>query len=481
MCLRLLSTISLLPYLSLQRLDMEYENPWEFDTVRGRSVPRAPSTDEQFFPDIPDDSSLVEPTIRPPPPSSALPSSLRLLFEDESNLQSDPLRSLAPQSVPVDPANTPPLDMGNEPGSSTTSGRSNQTYREVRSFRGVPNIEIPPLLPSSDLTHTNPFLSLSVSSPDLLMNGPKLVTGRKRSQSSDDGFSSRDMLTDRSDQDPTSPCAFRAPPTFSRARPSTAHPEAVHLTNGVTENESSQPVLPNRQRSTPTSDNTTLATPIKPFARAQRERSGSSSSDGNISIRKPTLILPGLKDVLKVSYCYLRSAVLHDFVKVPLLTSEHQFGMSDLLPPSPSAVLYNARSFAPSPSLLNSEVTHVSISKDGASVASTSPLGRPGSNSPHLSDVRTTMPDTSPSAIWPLDFGRVILSHEATQVELARTIDHLKQWLFTVEAGLDGMLDQINEDTIAEEQEDATTDVDEESEYIDYLRFGYSLQGMNIK
>jgi hypothetical protein len=91
------------------------------------------------------------------------------------------------------------------------------------------------------------------------------------------------------------------------------------------------------------------------------------------------------------------------------------------------------------------------------------------------------MPDTSPSAIWPLDFGRVILSHEATQVELARTIDHLKQWLFTVEAGLDGMLDQINEDTIAEEQEDATTDVDEESEYIDYLRFGYSLQGMNIK
>jgi hypothetical protein len=47
-------------------------------------------------------------------------------------------------------------------------------------------------------------------------------------------------------------------------------------------------------------ENSVLVAPVKPFARNQRERSGSSSSDPNISAQN--LNLPGLKDVLKVVF-----------------------------------------------------------------------------------------------------------------------------------------------------------------------------------
>jgi len=57
-------------------------------------------------------------------------------------------------------------------------------------------------------------------------------------------------------------------------------------------------------------------------------------------------------------------------------------------------------------------------------------------------------------AIRPLDFGALMLSHEGTHTELARTVTDLTQWLSVVEVGLSGMLNTPGEDTIAEEQED---------------------------
>ena len=54
----------------------------------------------------------------------------------------------------------------------------------------------------------------------------------------------------------------------------------------------------------------------------------------------------------------------------------------------------------------------------------------------------------------PLDLAPLVHSHEATHLELARTVDELQQWMSVVEAGLTQMLDRPNQDTIEEEQED---------------------------
>jgi len=179
-----------------------------------------------------------------------------------------------------------------------------------------------------------------------------------------------------------------------------------------------------------------------------------------------------------------------DFVaQAPSLTSEHQLGMSDLLPPSPSAVMYNPRNFAPSSSLLSSSVMSASpmdISQHSAfKDAGASFLGIPRSNSPVSSDAPSAesqsrsnsndMPTplfsaAAPNlslgpAIRPLDFGAMMLSHEVTHSEVARTVDDLMQWLSVVEVGLIGMLDKVYEDTIEEEQEDAAAAGGEESEH----------------
>jgi hypothetical protein len=139
-------------------------------------------------------------------------------------------------------------------------------------------------------------------------------------------------------------------------------------------------------------------------------------------------------------------------------------------------------------------------SKDAASSEFTSLPGPPRLNSPHPSEVQMTAPDTSPSTepkpcfinsqdasissftsaasnsslgplVRPLDLSTVILSPETIHVELARIVDDLRQWLSIVEAGLIGVLDKVNEDTIEEEQEDVAADIDDESQYEDFVEY----------
>jgi protein-serine/threonine kinase len=163
-------------------------------------------------------------------------------------------------------------------------------------------------------------------------------------------------------------------------------------------------------------------------------------------------------------------------VQIPTLTPDYQLGMSDLLPPSPSAANYSSRVFAPSLSTLSSSVpsTEASAVRNIAASASvsTTSLGLPHANSPPLSDPSYSYSNNTSSfnsgapngsfgpAIRPLDFGALMLSHEGTHAELARTVADLTQWLSVVEVGLSGMLDTAaDEDTIAEEQEDHATEV----------------------
>lgn len=143
--------------------------------------------------------------------------------------------------------------------------------------------------------------------------------------------------------------------------------------------------------------------------------------------------------------------------------------MSDLLPPSPSAVNYSSRVFAPPPSALSSSVTvNEGPGLKSLTNVSTSSLGLPRTHSPPSDSSYPQSNGVSSSAISnsaiasalgpamrPLDFSALMRSHEGTHVELARTVEDLSQWLSVVEVGLSGMLDITSEDlTITEEHED---------------------------
>lgn len=167
---------------------------------------------------------------------------------------------------------------------------------------------------------------------------------------------------------------------------------------------------------------------------------------------------------------------------MPTLTSEYTLGMSDLLPPSPSAVNYSSRAFAPSPSMLSSFITSTEGSGlrglTASTNASTTSLSLPRTHSPPSSDSFHSYSYNNASSsfnssassnllgpvIRPLDFGAVMTSHEVTHAELARTVDDLTQWLSVVEVGLSRMLDFAGEDTIAEEQEDYALNVESPAE-----------------
>src|ERR1700676_4617170 len=111
-------------------------------------------------------------------------------------------------------------------------------------------------------------------------------------------------------------------------------------------------------------------------------------------------------------------------MQIPTLTPDYQLGMSDLLPPSPSAANYSSRAFAPSLSTLSSSVpsTEASAVRNIAEPArpSTTSLRLPPGNSPPLSHPSYSYSKNTSSfnsgapngsfrpAIRPLDFGALM-------------------------------------------------------------------------
>ncbi|KAF9241511.1 Pkinase-domain-containing protein [Melanogaster broomeanus] len=188
----------------------------------------------------------------------------------------------------------------------------------------------------------------------------------------------------------------------------------------------------NRQASVAVMESTPaspLMPPVRPFA--VRERSGSSSSkgsDGSNSAKSP--ILPGLKDAVKVS----------------TLTSEHQMGMTDLLPPSPSSLIPGSRSLVHSSSMFGSNPLG-SLSDANSSTVS---LPIPRNASPPRLDRRGKPGFTQFSHATSLS---LTISQEATNSHLARTVEDLSRWFSVIEVGFANMLEQPGDDAIAEEQE----------------------------
>ncbi|THH15477.1 hypothetical protein EW146_g5007 [Bondarzewia mesenterica] len=618
-----------LPWEQEDLLESELdENPWEFDTVRGRSFEQ-----QSMLADEGDSDVAGFATIRPPP--SKLPTSLRVLFDNDSSSISDPFRipgfngggasgspsiSSPPFSLPsissppsrdrsaikramtVDttqedgsPLNKasfafpPPgnprtrsrlgtnattTEEGNPGGSqdltrekpafstsrrgrhagdssltdfnfpATTSNgtKAGQSYRDVRSSRGLPDIEIPPqssstsvelgpspLPPSSNASSAIPTSQIASSSLTVSSNR---TSSRSRSQSSaatsrSGGSAATDRKfvfpndfhfpatpspsgsgSSREDHPLTPPLISkfhdRTSPTHSSTSSLTVSSHNVHhpthsldappsagvprrlpppgslpVLNSVVRSRSATPsteannhdynVGPLPVGSVPPPRKPSLSRlasvavmetvqlpmtpPMKPFARTGRERSGSSTS-GMSEITG----LPGLKDVLKV----------------PSLSSEYQLGMSaDLLPPSPSAIVTNVRSynqsastlstsmtlFDPTPTLVTSSLPNVPHSAElphTPSVLSSSPKRADA----HHREGSFFAPSSSTSSlsqgppIRPLDFEALMSSHDATHAELAKIVEDLASWLSVAEQGLTQMLEHAGEDRIDEEQED---------------------------
>ncbi|KAE9395007.1 Pkinase-domain-containing protein [Gymnopus androsaceus JB14] len=537
--------------------DLDNESIWEFETVRGR--PHANSLDEDtnsYYDGMETELPNSQVTIRAGS-NTPLPSSLRVLFEEESSSQNtfraqaftQPFsRSASTEPPPLPPSPVLPaqakrplaLDVNEDdlaktrsfvfppptrsklnmfsvatedsPSSesqddsldgispetdksegsfSSASGtvRSTATYRDVRSTRGPPDISIPSVSDDSPDLPNQTIPINSTSPPGLSSSSPDISTAsttrplilRKRSQSTADG-----LLPERSDT-PTTPSSKTSPAshqttysldTSSATRRNTSNiprpgPSIVRTRSATALPEVQSPprsafaALPSLQHANASTDGLPLLPPVRPFAEPmRRNRSGSDSSSGGRT-------MPGLKDVLKI----------------PSLSSEHQLGISDLLPPSPSAVVNN-RIFTPSPSHLYSSTTFnppapmsaqphkdhqlsrtsspPSFDLRSAPVDMTSSMYPPSHSYPQ-SRAHSHKPSSSLASISslpgssPLDYS-TLLSVESTHAELARTIDDLTKCLSVVETGLTGMLDTVYVDAIEEEQEETADAMISDSE-----------------
>ncbi|KAG6813319.1 hypothetical protein H0H92_012132 [Tricholoma furcatifolium] len=578
----------------LQIHEEEDENPWEFETVRGRSFRSGLDEDENSVSlHGGSEENIPQATIRSTPQSSTLPSSLRALFEDDSAPQ-QPQPVLRPPAFPISshpgtpspPSSFPPsaspspgkdrtimkrppiLDpAGDEPTirqktfvypprgmtrsrsklSSSVPGSDDEIALFDSSLAPSPRI-LPslsmeflsdtskksvlsdhlstrtpleldtPSLPSEneDLTsdETSPSATITPGLPPSAAGSTRPLMGRRRSKSTGEALGPR--RNGRADLDLASPSAFQFPPSspssgkalppHSRLSPNhsnsaannlhTAHqatfsldtststrpkPVTIHLSSSFSRTRSAttppaSEVQPPLQKSQV--NETPLIPQLKSFALLDRAKNGIDNGSS------PSSAAPGLKDVLKI----------------PSLTSEHQLGMSDLLPPSPSASAYTARNFFASSSNLSSSVTnsdylrqHSAFGDMAAAAASSFSLGNPPmrttppplrrtvtepsllastptssergalhAREPSMDNLINSTPLHGPP-IRPLDYTRLIMV-DNTYTELARTIDNLTQWLTVVEVGLNGMLGKSYTDTIEEEQELGSDDDDNDND-----------------
>ncbi|KAL6305032.1 hypothetical protein BKA93DRAFT_825363 [Sparassis latifolia] len=505
--------------------------------VRGRSPLKVPPTVEQDG----DDLETAKQTDFVFPPRTSTPRAKSKLAMKSSAWDDQPSESAAERLPPLGPGiplGTAPVLPGRaslEADMSTGSGKATPSYREVRSTRGLPDIEIPSSSDGSPFATTldlpTPPIILSVSSPEQSVTARPAVN-RKRSQSSAAGLASLSPREDRevrsaggfhfpspppsaasaqgrfpphsprssthlpaghhstspahasvstisttssgthqfthsldaalSPRRLPSPALLPTPPLITRARSATAVAEPGNRNTSATaglKTMSRKPSL-NRQATVAVMEtvNSTIMPPVKPFARIREDRSGSPADRSSVQ-------LPGLKDVLKI----------------PTLSSEHQLGMPDLLPASPSILTQPSRplptqgsagyssdigphSSRPHP-LTNSAAASstTSLSSLSSQLNQSFVDSRGGSTDSVLMQSHTRSYSHGGSQafvdtligppIRPLDFAKLMHSHDATHMQLARTVEDLSQWLSLVEIGLTQMLDKADRDTIEEEQE----------------------------
>ncbi|KAF8637070.1 hypothetical protein AX17_003089 [Amanita inopinata Kibby_2008] len=165
----------------------------------------------------------------------------------------------------------------------------------------------------------------------------------------------------------------------------------------------------------------------------------------------------------------------HPRKRIPLPTSQHRIVPSDVLPPSPSILMFsrfqqNKHSAVAAEALGHHQGNHIHFPDQGLGTRQMSAVhhkqisgissGQHSSSvSHHTSASRDQVAGFGPF-IKPLDYS-VLHTTSTTHVELAKALDDLSQWLSVVELGLTDIFDVVQSDVI--EEEDCCTEPSNES------------------
>ncbi|KAF9446398.1 Pkinase-domain-containing protein [Macrolepiota fuliginosa MF-IS2] len=369
------------------------DDDWEFETLRGRDL-------HQYHGGIHDSSATAntqrqdyeQDTIRAPISTPTLPTSLRVLFEDNS-LQPEPYRPLLPPTNLPPPSPSPGLVSSSEKtlkmpvpqmiGQDTPRSRSfgtahvltakpsqqnmagwlddvesteaaeSQQHEEVSTAAPVERpsrtIQIPDLPTPLDTTPPTAHSAVDAELDKTSISSLRPFANRQRSRSSaeasDHHFHDRDLA---------SPAAFRFPlnpkvlnftkaedginfDTLSTSKPPepsflSAH-QAAHSLDTISRRAALQPHAPLVPR-------TRSATVIQPLRARSESKVSSPVNEANPEAPKPPIRIYTDRNGPEVSFASnhtLGTPGLKDVLKVPSLSSEHHLGFTDLLPPSPSA------------------------------------------------------------------------------------------------------------------------------------------------
>ncbi|KAJ2922022.1 hypothetical protein H1R20_g15080, partial [Candolleomyces eurysporus] len=460
------------------------ENDWEFDTVRG-----APS----FLGDPSDNPEASGRTTTSnfhtvrSPGSSTVPSSLRALFEDASSptQRQDGPGLQTPFSFP---ASTTPYagtqdDEEEAPEFENPPITISNADEQVPSITGTSDDEEETSLAKDTFEDREPRLnSVSPSTPsssfaDSVPPGWGATSGLS-------GFSGDVSLPPRTESPPRRTQSSRPPasPTHQSAysldlSPTAAKSEATTL--------SPPPIMRTRSATTLA---TAISNPPGPLnlqlqvsnmrtggdSTTQHHKAVPSRSNTNGSIEGSSVFdqltsrgTPGLKDVLKI----------------PSLTTDHQLGMADLLPPSPSAFATTTRSSPGTPlTSKNDMLVGKSLGLPESRERDTQPPQMFGIGLPAVSrfaegqahaqefgamanagerelaaaasqsSITVTSSLAVSSVIEPLNYVALI-SNRNPQAELMKTIDSLSNWLQTVDEGFAALMEQPPPNIISEEEE----------------------------
>ncbi|KAF8622349.1 hypothetical protein AX15_007081 [Amanita polypyramis BW_CC] len=398
---------------SLLDIGIEDETGWEFETVKGDGI----------FSDLDrlraEEKKATQMTVRPAK-SSTLPSSLRLLFnEDYSTLgetSNDKHPAFATGMREELSAINDERDHLNETGTITSILPD---VKVAPSFKGLIDCDTIPCIDKSYVQGQETIVQ-DIPSP---LGSPPYYSGAERGSVQNLGlqFSSEDTeVNHHKDASVT---------LLDTSKPSV-----------ITNNDS----FPNLQRVRglpnvlPSMQPPNFSNMTSRFANNTKGMIPYLTLDGPSDLHKTNLGTPGLKDV----------------IKVPSLTSQQQFGRYDLLPPSPST------STTPYRSLTNNHGSnHVPSRRQGNPVElhrsnvihkkQTSELLTGAPSNIHYSALRGQITSLGPS-IAPLDYTELI-ANDSTSSELARMLGDLSQWLSVIEMGLTGALDNTLSDAIEEE------------------------------
>ncbi|KAF6762942.1 STE/STE20/YSK protein kinase [Ephemerocybe angulata] len=445
-------------------------NGWEFDTMRSsRSSHQEPHEEEEDEDDDDPNSSNFN-TVRSPP-QSAVPSSLRLLFEDANappTSRSDSLGTATPTPRNVSPLPAPwkpPIhqEIQERTASPIRLTDDSEEQEEPQAlFEDDSDSESEPSSPEADEGHNPPAPPLtppSASSANTsLITPPDSISIRTPNYNQTSTSSLRPLGND-------TPLRTHPPPTHQSAYSLDLSPTTANHQNTTL---SPPPMMRTRSATTLTSGhmpgplNLSLQIPSTHRAAESHHRIPSRTNtiqESPIDQFAGRGTTPGLKDVLKI----------------PSLTTDHQLGMADLLPPSPSAFATTTRSPA-TPSMfsrpdLQRAQTAFEMREPPQLGMSMSPLRHAdkdltiASNESTFAAHTTRMPAqqkqhllASMPGIEPLDYVALI-GNSNPQAELMKTIESLANWLQVVDDGFATMLEPLHEKDVIEEEESPTQEM----------------------